>query len=44
LTINVLPPEADLDAATYVADPQKGLVFTDDKTFSLEVTEFTAMR
>jgi hypothetical protein len=44
LTINVLPPEADLDAAKYVADPQKGLVFTDEKTFSLEITEFTAMR
>jgi hypothetical protein len=44
LTINVLPPEADLDATKYVADPQRGLVFTDERTFSLEVTEFTAMR
>jgi hypothetical protein len=44
LTINVLPPEADLDAAKYVADPQRGLLFTDETTFFLEITEFTAMR
>ncbi len=44
LTINVLPPEADLDAAKYATDPQRGLVITDEKSFSLEVTEFTVMR
>jgi hypothetical protein len=44
LTINVLPPEADLDAMKYISDPQKGLLVTDEKSFFLEVTEFTAMR
>ena len=44
LIINVLPPEADLEAAQYVADPQKGLQVTDEKSFFLEITEFTAMR
>jgi hypothetical protein len=44
LTINVLPPEADLGAAKYVTDPQRGLLLTDDKSFSLEITEFSVMR
>jgi hypothetical protein len=44
LIINVLPPEADLEATKYVADPQRGLLVTDDKSFSLEITEFSAMR
>ena len=44
LIINVLPPEADLEAIRYVADPQKGLQVTDQKSFSLEITEFSAMR
>ena len=44
LIINVLPPEADLEATQYVADPQKGLQVTDEKNFFLEITEFTAMR
>jgi len=44
LIINVLPPEADLEATQYVADPQKGLQVTDEKSFFLEITEFTAMR
>ena len=44
LTINVLPPEADLDTARYDTDPRKGLVVTDEKTFSLEITEFSTMR
>ena len=44
LTINVLPPEADLGAAKYVTDLQRGLLLTDEKSFSLEVTEFTVMR
>jgi hypothetical protein len=44
LTINVLPLEADLDVVKYVTDPQKGLVVTDERTFSLEITEFAVMR
>ena len=44
LTINVLPPEADLDATKYISDPRKGLLVTDERSFFLEVTEFTAMR
>ena len=44
LIINVLPPDADLEATQYVADPQKGLQVTDEKSFFLEITEFTAMR
>lgn len=44
LIINVLPPEADLEAIRYIADPLKGLQVTDEKSFSLEITEFTAMR
>jgi hypothetical protein len=44
LTINVIPPEVDLEAVKYVADPQKGLQVTDGKEFFLEVTEFTVMR
>jgi hypothetical protein len=44
LTINVLPPEADLEAIQYITDPQKGLQVTDGKSFFLEITEFTAMR
>jgi hypothetical protein len=44
LTINVLPPEADLDAMKYVDTPQQGLVVTDETTFSLEITEFSAKR
>lgn len=44
LIINVLSPEADLEATKYVIDPQKGLLVTDDKSFSLEITEFSAMR
>ena len=44
LTVNVIPPEADVDAVKYVTVPQKGLVVTDERTFFLEITEFTAMR
>ena len=44
LIINVLPPEADLEAIQYIADPLNGLQVTDEKSFSLEITEFTAMR
>lgn len=44
LTINVLPPEANLDTVKYVDTPQRGLVVTDETTFSLEITEFSTMR
>ena len=44
LTINVLPSEADLETVEYVTDPQRGLVATDGRSFTLEVTEFTVMR
>jgi hypothetical protein len=44
LTINVIPPEADLDAMKYVTDPERGLVATDGRSFTLEITEFTVMR
>lgn len=44
LTINVLPPEADLETVKYVTDPERGLVATDGRSFALEVTEFTVMR
>jgi hypothetical protein len=44
LTINLLPSEADLDTVEYVVDPQRGLVCTDNTSFSLEITEFTVMR
>lgn len=43
LTINILPPEADLDVVKYVDAPQQRLVVTDDTTFSLEITEFSAI-
>ena len=42
--INVFPPEADLEATQYIADPQKGLQVIDEKSFLLEITEFSAMR
>ena len=44
LTINVIPPQVDLDAVKYVIDPHRGLVVTDGKLFFLEITEFTALR
>ncbi len=44
LTINVLPLEVDLETVKYVADPQRGLVVTDERSFSLEITEFGVMR
>jgi hypothetical protein len=44
LTINVIPPETDLDAVQYVDDPQRGLLVTDEGEFSLEITEFGRMR
>ena len=44
LTINMIPPQVDLDAVKYVTDPHRGLVVTDEKSFFLEITEFTALR
>jgi hypothetical protein len=44
LTINIIPQETNLDAVEYVADPQKGLLATDGKSFFLEIIEFTVMR
>jgi hypothetical protein len=44
LTINVIPPEVDLDAVKYVTDPHRGLAVTDERNFFLEITEFTAIR
>jgi hypothetical protein len=44
LTINVIPPEADLEAVKYVTDPQTGLQVSDGKDFFLEITEFSVMR
>jgi hypothetical protein len=44
LTINVIPLQVDLDAVKYVNDPHRGLIVTDEKSFFLEITEFTALR
>lgn len=44
LTINVIPPETNLDAVKYVLDPQQGLLVTDGENLFLEINEFTAMR
>ena len=43
-TINILPTDVDLDEINYANDPGKGLIVTDGKGFSLEVTEFSAKR
>jgi hypothetical protein len=44
LTVNVIPPEVDLDAVKYITDPHRGLMVTDERSFFLEITEFTAIR
>lgn len=44
LTVNILPPDTDVAAVVYESDPEKGLRATDGKSFSLEVTEFSAIR
>jgi len=44
LTINVLPPEVNVDELKYAMTPQRGLVITDGKKFKLDITEFTATR
>jgi len=43
-TINIIPKEIDLDELKYSIVAPKGLCITDGKKFSLEVSEFTAMR
>ena len=43
-SIIVLPPEVDLEEIHYATVPRKGLVVTDGKKFSLEISEFVAMR
>lgn len=37
--INLLPADADLEEARYEADTDGGLVFTDGRTFHLEIAE-----
>jgi len=44
ITVNVIPPEVNLSELNYVIIHPKGLVVTDGKKFSLDITEFTAMR
>ena len=43
-TINVLPPEVDLDELVYNIAPQCGRVVADGKQFSLDISEFSAHR
>ena len=43
-TINIIPKEVDLDKLKYVTAPQRGLVVTDGKKFSLDISEFTSTR
>lgn len=40
LTINIIPPEVNLEEIKYVSSLQKGHIATDGKSFSLDVTEF----
>ena len=42
--ISIIPEEVRLDEIKYVAVPHKGLVITDGKKFSLDVTEFGPAR
>ncbi len=44
LTINIIPPDVDLEKIRYVTVPQKGLVVTDDNNFSLDINEFSVER
>lgn len=43
LTINVMPPDVDVDELKYENLPE-GRVVTDGKNFSLEISEFSATR
>jgi hypothetical protein len=42
--INIIPAEVNLDEIKYVNVPKKGLLVTDGKKFSLEISEFGATR
>lgn len=44
LIINTIPKEVDLDKIKYAVLPQRGLVVTDGENFTLDVSEFTAVR
>jgi len=44
LTINVIPQETSLEDVSYQLSPQNELVVTDGKKFSLEISEFSAIR
>lgn len=43
-TVFVIPPDVDLNKLVYIFSKEKGLVVTDQLKFSLDVTEFSAMR
>jgi hypothetical protein len=42
--ITILPPECDLGALHYAHVDDEGTFFTDGRTFSMDVSEFTARR
>jgi len=42
--INVLPAHVDLDALSYQTSAENHMVFTDGKSFSLDINEFSAIR
>jgi hypothetical protein len=42
--INILPPDADLEQTKYIVSPDKRLVVTDGKSFTLDVNEFGATK
>ena len=39
-TINIIPKEVEIDELKYVTVPEKGLIVTDGKKFSLDINEF----
>ena len=43
-TINIIPQAVDLNTLKYITVPQKGLVVTDGKEFSLDINEFGLTR
>lgn len=43
-TINIVPREVNLSDLKYVSDPYKGLLVTDGKAYSPDITEFSPMR
>jgi hypothetical protein len=42
--INVLPAHVDLDALSYQTSAENHMVFTDGKSFTLDINEFSAIR